>query len=72
MPEIVADGENGFLVPPQDSEKLAEKILLLLNNSELSEKMARNNREKARQYSWENVAVKLEEVYTKAINVEKC
>jgi len=38
--------------------------LLLLNNSELREKIARNNREKARQYSWENVAKKLEEVYT--------
>jgi len=72
MPEIIAEGENGFLVPPRKPRKLAEKILLLLNNSELREKMARNNREKARQYSWENVAKKLDEVYTKAINIEKC
>ena len=64
MPEIIAEGENGFLVPPRNPEKLAEKILLLLNNSELREKIARNNREKARKYSWENVAKKLEEVYT--------
>jgi len=72
MPEIIIEGENGFLVPPQDPGKLAEKILLLLNNSELRERMAQNNREKARRYSWEDVTKKLEEVYIKALGVEKC
>jgi len=71
-PEIVAEGENGFLVSSQDSEKLAERILFLFENRELRERMGRNNREKARRYSWEDIAKKLEQVYTKAINVEKC
>jgi len=31
--------------------------------------MARNNREKAQQYSWEDVAKKLEEVYSKVAKV---
>lgn len=35
IPEAVADGHTGFLVPERDSEALAEKLLTLLHNGEL-------------------------------------
>jgi glycosyltransferase involved in cell wall biosynthesis len=35
IPEIVVDGETGFLVPPGDPRALAEKIILLLKNEDL-------------------------------------
>ena len=35
IPEIVVDGETGFLVPPLDPDALAEKIILLLKNEDL-------------------------------------
>ena len=41
-PEIVRDGENGFLVPPLSKEKLAEKILYLLARPELAREMGEN------------------------------
>jgi glycosyltransferase involved in cell wall biosynthesis len=31
-PEAVNDGENGFLVPPEDDESAAERLLFLLRN----------------------------------------
>ena len=67
LPEIVKDGENGFTVEPQNPQQLAEKISLLLDDKELSQKISRNNRNKSKQYSWEVVAEKLEEVYLNAI-----
>ncbi len=44
IPEIIFDGVNGFLVPPENSQELAEKVLILLNNKELSEKMGKAGR----------------------------
>lgn len=41
--ETVINGYNGFLVPVRDSKALAEKIILLLQNSDLKKTMAENS-----------------------------
>lgn len=46
IPEIVRDGVDGFLVPPDDPEALAEKIGVLLSNPALREQMGRNARQR--------------------------
>ncbi len=43
IPDMVKDGENGFIV--KDEKDLAEKIKILLENEELREKMCRKSRE---------------------------
>jgi len=63
LPEIIKNGENGFLVMPKSTEQIAEKVLLLLEDGELRERISNNNREKVKRYSWESVVEKLEEVY---------
>jgi glycosyltransferase involved in cell wall biosynthesis len=45
IPEVVEDGVNGLLVPPQDPAALAEKIELLLNDPALRERLGRAARE---------------------------
>jgi len=65
LPEIVREGKNGFLVEPKNPEQITEKVLLLLENDDLMQKISGNNREKAKHYSWERVAQNLEEIYTK-------
>jgi glycosyltransferase involved in cell wall biosynthesis len=35
LPEIVRDGETGFLVPPSDPDALADRIARLVNDSGL-------------------------------------
>ena len=65
LPEIVRDGENGFLVPSGDSDALAQKLLILLSNNETRKLMSVNNKNKASDYSWDSVASKLEEVYSR-------
>jgi glycosyltransferase involved in cell wall biosynthesis len=46
IPEMVRDGVEGFLVPPESPEKIAEKLLLLLKNPDLRETMAKNARQR--------------------------
>lgn len=46
IPEIIRDGVDGFLVPPDDPEALAEKIKLLYSDPALREQMGRNARQR--------------------------
>jgi glycosyltransferase involved in cell wall biosynthesis len=45
VPEIISSGQNGILVPPGDSEKLAEEIVNLLEDDNLRRKLAQAGRE---------------------------
>lgn len=44
IPELVTNGENGFISEPGDIEKMAADIILLLKNRELAASIASNNR----------------------------
>ena len=44
IPEIVKNGENGYLVPVKNSKELAKKITCLLNRDELQNKFGENGR----------------------------
>ena len=55
MSEIVTDGENGFLVPPRQPERLAEKIITLIENPELRRTFAEGAAETARRNFDESV-----------------
>jgi glycosyltransferase involved in cell wall biosynthesis len=46
IPDIVDDGNTGILVPPKDSDKLAEAIIKLLKDKELRERMGDAGRER--------------------------
>jgi len=63
VPEIIKDGENGFIVEPMNSYQIAEKCLLLLKDEKLREKMSNNNIERAKEFSWERVVESLERLY---------
>ena len=53
--EIITDMEDGILVRPEDTEKLAEQLLLLINDGELRRKMGEKARIKAKAYAPENI-----------------
>lgn len=42
--EAVIEGETGFLVDPRNSEQLADRVIRLLNNSEMRRQMGKNGR----------------------------
>lgn len=48
--EAVIDGENGFLIKPKDVDTLTEKLDLLIENTELRQKMGKASRQYAEKY----------------------
>ena len=67
VPDVVKDGENGLLVPPKDSEALADAIIYLLENEDVRDKMGKNGWEKVGDYSWKRIAEETEKVYQEVI-----
>jgi spore coat protein SA len=69
IPEVVQEGVNGLLVDrPHDPEELAGKILTLLENPDLRQRLGRQGREQVCQnFSWEHIAQAQEAVYDKIL-----
>lgn len=66
--DVVDDGVNGFLVPIKDSEALAEKLRILIEDKDLRVKMGMASRKKAeKEFSLENVVNKHLEIYQSLI-----
>lgn len=64
VPEVVADGETGLLVRPDDPEALANAMVCLLKNANLSEQMGRAGRSRVeRLFSWDSTVASLEHLY---------
>ncbi|MBN1762683.1 MAG: glycosyltransferase family 4 protein [Methanomicrobia archaeon] len=62
--EIMTDGEDGLLLDdPTNSEELAEKINILVEDENLRKQMGFNARKTAEKYSWGYVAQKTLEVF---------
>jgi len=62
--EIIEEGTNGFLVTPKNSEELADKISLLVNNETLIENIFISNKNKSNFYDWKNIVEILLTNYT--------
>jgi len=68
-PEVVKDGETGFLIPRHDKKALAEKIKYCIDNPNAAERLGRNAWEEARhRFSIENTAVELMNLYDTILN----
>lgn len=64
--EFVVDGITGFLVPPNDSTAIREKINILISRPEIRERMGEAaRREQQEKYSYNRVADKCLEAYSK-------
>lgn len=56
--ELIVNGENGFIVDAEAPDQLAKYINVILNDSHLREKMAKNNLVKIMDYTIESMADK--------------
>jgi len=64
MPELVVNGETGFVVQRNDSRALGDALLLLLREPDLRVRMGQAGKDRARKlYTWEKVAERMLQVY---------
>lgn len=67
--DTVVDGYNGFIIPVKDPKALAEKLRVLIEDTELRQQMGRNARRYAEDnFSIEEVVKKHLEIYKELIN----
>jgi glycosyltransferase involved in cell wall biosynthesis len=68
IPEIVLQGENGFLVPPRDPNKLAEAILKLAKEPSLRHKMGSFGKEHVRNFNVKKTIDQTEVMYSQLVS----
>ena len=68
IPEVVADGETGLLVPPDDPAALAKAVNSLLDNAGRASAMGRAGRTRAvTEFSWQSVAAQTAALYQELV-----
>ena len=68
IPELVVDGQTGWLVPPGDPGVLAQRLRTLLLNSELRRAMGSAGRNRARQhFSIEQMVKAITRIYDRVL-----
>jgi glycosyltransferase involved in cell wall biosynthesis len=65
--EVVVDGANGFLVPPEDPEALAAAMRRLLHDPKLCESMGQQSAQLARRYDWAGIVPQYVAAYAEAV-----
>jgi glycosyltransferase involved in cell wall biosynthesis len=63
--DMIADGENGLLVPPGDEGKLTEAMGRLLNDGDLRARLGAGAAERVRRFTASSVSERLEAVYAR-------
>jgi len=68
---VITDGQEGFLVPPDQPEAIGNALVKLLNNPPMRQKMGQVGRLRVEQYSWDHIVNKTLDVYTETMNYSK-
>jgi len=72
MEEIISDGETGLLVPPQDSEALAEALVRLLRDPYARARMGQAGRQRVESsFTWDSVVERMSEVLNSSLMEEE-
>ncbi len=66
--EIINNGVDGILVPVNDPGRLADEIINVLSNKKLSEKLAKNGKERSKHFEAGNIAKEYAELFDEVLN----
>jgi glycosyltransferase involved in cell wall biosynthesis len=67
--ESIVDGETGFLIKPNSTDEMTEKILFFLQNPSVAKSMGISARKNVTEkFSWEKTSEKLLEVFTRFVH----
>jgi glycosyltransferase involved in cell wall biosynthesis len=70
--DVVVDGENGILIPPNNCEALCEAILRLYRNPDIALQMGASGRKRAvEQFTWDHFRCRVSEAYRAAMAIRQ-
>lgn len=64
---LIQDGITGYTVPTSDPHALADRLLTLIKDRNLRDNMGKNAAEFAKDYSWQNIAERISNLYLETI-----
>jgi D-inositol-3-phosphate glycosyltransferase len=64
---LVRDGVTGYTVPVDEPQALADRLTLLIQDEALRRKLGAQALQEAQQYSWENIAERITELYLQVL-----
>ncbi len=67
IPYEMKEPENGFFVKYGDNRGFKTRVLQLLNDNNLRKRISENNLKKAKNYRWDLIAEKTEEIYKEVL-----
>ncbi|NEO98901.1 MAG: glycosyltransferase family 4 protein [Symploca sp. SIO2E9] len=67
MGEVIHEGETGFLVPCQNVELLAEKLIFMLKNPQMAKKMGEEGWKACQNYDTSHSVQRLREIYRELV-----
>ncbi|MFB6212827.1 MAG: glycosyltransferase, partial [Candidatus Magasanikbacteria bacterium] len=68
-PDIIEDGENGFVIPIRDTQALKEKIQYLYENPKERKRMAKNAKETVQDgFTWDDYGDRVVKEYKKILH----
>jgi len=71
IPDLVADGVNGFLVPPGEVKKLKEAIVKLLEDKKLARRFGKQGRKRiTEQFSAKRMVQSIDRVYRELLSMK--
>ncbi|MCK4823708.1 glycosyltransferase family 4 protein, partial [bacterium] len=65
IPSIVKNGINGFLVPSGNGRLLAEKIIFLIEHSNVAREMGERNKKDSFRFHWNHLVDRYTEIYSR-------
>jgi len=68
---LVRDGETGYVVPGNDVQKLARRLIEIIKDKELRNKLGSKSAEYAQLYAWEIISEKMIELYNQVLGKDK-
>ncbi|QGF23913.1 glycosyltransferase [Raineyella fluvialis] len=69
IPDVIADGENGFLFTPGDHVELADQVMLLLSDVDLRRRFSAAGRAETEKWGWRAATERLLDYYQHAQEV---
>lgn len=67
IPDIIKDRESGLLFNEKDIDDLSLKILSVIEDEELKNRLSINGSKRAQQFTWTNIASRYIEVYNESL-----